>query len=215
MTTAWEDLRDEIREDIEDTKDQPRYSNELLLTYVKDAIKDYSNWFPMRIDAAALSGSGSGPYTIPDDMVNILFVECPANRFLERRIARPGTRYPKTTGRPFFFYKSGGNLYLDGSPLTGEEVLLTYEALHDIPEADDDTLTIPVKDEELIRLYVKAKVYERIRTKAARLDRYKEGDRQDNPITPEVRNLMLDYDTKMAARYEGGTIMLHRQGRTK
>jgi hypothetical protein len=62
---------------------------------------------------------------------------------------------------------------------------------------------------------VKAKVYERIRTKAARLDRYKDGDREDNPITPEVRNLMRDYDKKIAERYEGGTIMLHRQGRTR
>jgi len=213
--TTWETLRDEIREDIEDTKANPRYSDALLLTYAKDAIKDYSNWFPQRTDQTLLSGTGKGPYTLPTDLVNILFLECPANRFLERRIARPGTRYPKITGRPFFFYKTGGSLYLDGSPLAGETVLLTYEATHTIPTGDSTVLTIPIHDEELIRLYVKAKVYERIRTKAARLDRYRDDDRDDNPITPEVRNLMRDYDKKMAERYEGGTIMLHRQGRMR
>lgn len=216
--TTWAELRLEIREDIEDTKSTPRYSDLLLYTYLKDAVKDYSNWFPQRVDNEELTGTGKGPYALPAALVNPLFVECPTNRFLEHRLARPGARYPKTTGRPFFFYIDGGNLYLDGSPQTGETVLMTYESVHDLPTTfDDDTheFTIPVRDEELIRLYVKAKVYERIRTKAARLDKFRDGERDDNPIAPEVRNLQRDYQRKMAERYEGGTIMLHRQGWTR
>ena len=216
--TTWGDLRTEIREDIEDASDTPRYSNTLLYTYLKDGIRDYSTWFPLRQDAVVLVGTETGPYTVPADKVDILFVEVPANRFLEHRKAAPGIRYPKTTGRPFFFYLDGGKLYLDGSPMAGEDVLLTYEAIHGLPTAFDDdafVLTVPERDEELIRLYVKAKIFERIRTKAARLDRYRDNDRDDNPVTPEVANLKKLYWEMLAQRYEGGTIMLHRQGRTR
>jgi hypothetical protein len=217
--TTWETLRTEIREDIEDTGSTKRYSDALLWTYLKDAIKDYSTWFPLRVDKEVLSGSGAGPYPEPVGLVNILFVECPDNRFLERRLASPGARYPKTSGRPFFFYMDGGNLYLDGSPLAGESVLMTYESLHDWPSSSDDddshVFSLPEGDEELIRLYVKAKIFEKVRTKTANLDRFAETGRTENPVTPEVRNLMRDYDRKIAARYQGGSIMLHRQGRIR
>lgn len=216
--STWAELRAAIREDIEDTASSPRYSDGLLYTYLKDAIRDYSTWFPLRMDAVTLSGSGSGPYTVPSDLVDILFIECPANRFLENRKAAPGARYPKTTGRPFFFYVDGASIYLDGSPLAGEIVLITYEAIHDLPTSESDgtfDITVPERDEELLRLYVKAKVFERIRTKAARLDRFRDDDRDDNPITPEVDNIKELYWAMIAERYQGGTIMLHRQGRTR
>jgi hypothetical protein len=216
--TTWGELLAEIREDIEDTAASPRYSDLLLYTYLKDATKDYSNWYPLRVDNETLSGTESGPYTLPATLVSVLFVECPANRFLEQRIPSPGARYPKTTGRPFFFYIDGGNLYLDGSPLSGEDVQMTYQSIHGIPTDETATgfeLTVPEKDEELIRLYVKAKVYERVRTKAARLDRFRDDERGDNPVAPEVRNLMREYRNKIAERYEGGSVMLHRQGRTR
>ncbi len=47
-------------------------------------------------------------------------------------------------------------------------------------------------DEELIRLYVKAKATEQIRTQQSSLDRFKPGNggRDDNPMNPEVRDLM-------------------------
>jgi hypothetical protein len=75
---------------------------------------------------------------------------------------------------------------------------------------DDNTfsLTIPIADEELIRLYVKAKASEQLRTQQANLDRFKlgNGDRQDNPLLPEVNTLMVEYRTKLAERYPGKTI---------
>jgi len=224
--TTWGELRSEIREDIADAGAREKYSDTLLYTYFKDAIRDYSTYFPIRVDREELTGSGKGPYTLPDALVNILFVECPEDRYLEYRLAHPGARYPKTTGQPFFFFVDGGSLYMDGSPISGDTVLMTYEAVHTlpedaIPEEDDDAtiddaiLTVPTQDEELLRLYVKAKVYELVRTKTARLDRFREDERDQNPVVQEVRNLMRDYHQKIAERYRGGAIMLHRQGRTR
>ena len=97
---------------------------------------------------------------------------------------------------------------------------MTYDARHVIPAASDDTaalLTIPEDDEELIRLYVKAKATEQIRTQQASLDRFKpgSGSRDDNPMTPETGNLMQEYRNKIAERIKGGTIMLYRPGRPR
>ena len=73
-------------------------------------------------------------------------------------------------------------------------------------------LDIPDPDLELIRLYVKAKVYEQMRSRTAALDRFKlgSGSRDDNPIAPEVADLMKVYHSKIAERIPGGNIELYR-----
>lgn len=219
----WGDLRDAVREDLQDTSENPKYSDELLFTYLNDALADYSQWFPLRVDAATLSGSALGPYTLPADFVSDIWVECPADRFLERRRPRPGIRYPRQSGKPFHYYLQGGSLYLNGSPLTGETVLMTYEALHPQPDTHDDddhVITVPTADLELIRIYIKAKVMERVRTRQAALDRFKNradsgSDRQDNPLLPEVEEVYEDYYRKISQRLGGGTIRLYRPGRIR
>ena len=69
---------------------------------------------------------------------------------------------------------------------------------------------VPDADLELIRLYVKAKVYEQMRSKQAALDRFKlgSGSREDNPIAPEVEDLMKIYHEKIMERIPGGDIEL-------
>jgi hypothetical protein len=61
-------------------------------------------------------------------------------------------------------------------------------------------------------LYVKAKVYEQMRSRQASLDRFKLGNgaRDDNPLTPEVDDLMKVYHEKIAERIPGGNIELYR-----
>lgn len=227
---TWKELRTAIRAELKDTNEEKyRWPDALLETYLQDALNDYSLWFPIRVDREELTLE-EGTYTLPGDYVDSLFVECPQDRYLERRRPRQGIRYPSVSGRPFFYYTEGGSLYLNGSPLSGETVLLTYEALHAIPliaegdhkgEIDEDAeLTIPTRDLELIRLYIMAKCYEQMRSRQAALDRFKDrassgSDRQDNPLQPEVRSLMDEYDRKIALRYEGGSVRLHRTGRGK
>jgi len=322
--TTWGELRAVIREELKDTNAlKYRWSDALLYLYLKDALNDYSLWFPVREDRTVLVLSGTG-YTLPTDHVNTLFVECPADSYLERRRAFPGVRYPTRSGKPFFFYTQGGKIYLDCSPLEGNNVLLTYEKVHpapifvnlvevlarenlpeiaaeaagaktsppvplelivtgypagaglattvsidgtditdepltDIPFVldgsesvlnaahtvfksvtsvflpgyttigdaasvgyinDDFVITVPVNDEELIRLYMLAKCYGIMRSRQSALDRFKDrsssgSDRQDNPLEPETKNLMDEYYDKLCARIGGGTIQLNRTGRIR
>ena len=211
--TTWGELLSDIRNDIKDTGTTPKFSDATLYMYLKDAIRDYSTYFPKRNDRAELTLNGSA-YDLPADYLDDVSVECPLDRFLERRQERPGRRFTPQS-KPTLYYIEGGALKLNGP--TSEGVYLTYDALHPVPAAADDTtfaLTIMDRDLELIRLYVKAKTNEQLRTKQANLDRFKlgSGNRQDNPIEPEVANLMDDYLTKIAERIGGRAIKLWRPG---
>ncbi len=209
----WGALKQDIRSDLQDTAN--KYSDTLLYLYVKDAIRDYSVWFPKRADREELTVNGSG-YSLPNTFIEEIYVETPLDTYLERRIVRPGT-VRKATLSPRNYFIQGGKIYL--SALGYEEpVFLTYFATHPVPTSESDdafVLSVPDMDIELIRIYVKAKLYERIRAKQANLDRFKPvGTRDDNPIIPEVADLMREYEKGINERIGGGTVFLQKVSRS-
>lgn len=209
--TIWSDFLAEIRTDLKDTGATPRWSDALVFVYTKDGIRDYSQWFPRRIDRVAISAT-NGAYALPTDFIEEIHVECPINTYLEKRVERPGVRQ---NSYRYGYYIQGGSLY--HSPL--ETIYLTYLACHPVPTSEDDdvfTFTIPDVDMELIRLYVKALCYGQLRSRQASLDRFKtSGQRDDNPVILETENLMDTYHAKIAERIRGGMISLYRPGRMK
>lgn len=213
--TTWADLLNDLRFDLRDTATSKRWGDELLYLYTKDAIRDYSTFFPRRINRVEMTVA-DGYATLPSDTVEVVYVECPRDTFLKPRGSRPGVKFASRPGRPTLYDIEGGSLYLNGSPQTGDETLLTYDALHNVPASlndDDFVLTIPDGDLELIRLYAKGKAYEWMRGRTAALDRFKPaGKRDDNPIVPEVDDLMDEYKRKIAERVGGKTVFLHRSG---
>lgn len=217
---TWGTLLADIRADLQDTSDKPRWANDTLYVFAKDALRDYSTWFPRRIDRLELIPI-EDKYPLPTDFIEDIQVECPLDTFLERRLDRPGVKYRKNS---LYYFIQGGSLYLSGALLgdrgSGASALyLTYLASHPVPASATDSefpLTISDSDIELIRLYVKAKIYGLMRSKTATLDRYKPvGDRQDNPLQPETEDLWGEYYAKIAQRIPGGVISLYRAGRLK
>lgn len=213
----WATLLSDLRADLKDTGNTPRWTDDVLYLYVSDAIRDYSRWFPLRVDRAELALT-NGAYPLPSNFVRVIAVESPLERFLEQRVAGQGVWFFQRTPA-LTFYVDGGSLYLVGSPHE-DGVFLTYHAMHGIPANAADTayaLTIPDADIELLRLYVKSKCYEQMRGRQAALDRFKlgSGERTDNPIAPEVDDLMKVYRAKIAERIPGGVIRLHRTGRAR
>jgi hypothetical protein len=214
--TTWAQLLLELRTDLKDTGDKPKWPDPLLFIFTKDAIRDYSLFFPRMMMRVGLVEQDS-TYILPDDYVRAVEVECPKDSFLEQRQERPGVRF-HSQGDATLYYIGHGLLHLNGTPKG--DVLLTYEAVHAIPASVDDieaVLSVPLVDEELIRLYVKAKAYEYVRGPQANLDRHKigSGSRDDNPVMPEVRDLMREYRRKIAERTLGGGVMLWRPGRRR
>ena len=217
---TWGRLLADIRADLQDTSDRPRWSDDTLYVFTKDAVRDYSTWFPRRVDRLEMTLE-DGRYPLPLDYIEDIQVECPLDTFLERRLDRPGVKYRRSS---LYYFIQGGSLYLAGAPLgdggTGSSgVYLTYLASHPVPGSVTDPefiFTVPDSDIELMRLYVKAKVNGQMRQRQAALDRFKPvGERTDNPLEPEVDNLWGEYYAKIAQRIPGGVISLYRAGRLK
>jgi hypothetical protein len=209
----WSELLADIRADLQDTGTTPRWSDKTLFVYVKDAVRDYSIWFPKREDALEIAPL-NGAYPLPVDYIEDIQVECPIGSLLERRQNRPGVHY-RTTSVPLSYFVSGGKMYLS-SP-AADAVYLTYFATHGLPTSESDStfaFTVPDMDVELVRLYVKAQVYGQMRARQAALDRFKvgSGTRTDNPLMPETQDLMEEYHRKIAERIQGGVITLYRRG---
>ena len=214
--TTYAQLLADIRLELKDDA-ATKWSDQSIYLWVKDAIKDYSGWFPKTVDRTVLTMDENYSSALPTDFLQDFNVESPQDTFLEKRPDRPGAKYT-TPSSPTLYYISGGRLYLDAAPIS--ECLLTYGALHTIPASYLNTTTvmsIPSSDEELVRLYVMAKANEQVRTKQSSIDRFKlgAGRRDDNPVNLEVSTLMDEYYAKIAERTPGGSISLYRQGRRR
>lgn len=217
--TTWAEFLLDLRTDLQDTSTTQRWSDKILWVYTKDAIRDYSTWFPKRVDRYAMT-LVNGVYALPLNFLVEIHVEAPDGNYLEKRQEIPGTKLRKRLVAPimpFYYFVEGGNLYL-GAP--SDEVHMTYQASRTVPTSETHAafvFEISDSDLELVRLYVKAKVYEQMRSRTAALDRFKlgSGKRDDNPLAPEVADLMLVYHQKIAERYPGGNIALYRSGRLK
>lgn len=209
----WTTLLNDIRLDLQDTSDNPKYSDKVLYLYTKDAIRDYSTWFPKRNDHVAMT-LVNGAYPLPVDFIEDIHVECPGDTYLEKRYAQNGVSFKKTSV-PSSYYVHGGNLYL--SAPTTLPVYLSYLGAHPVPMSELDgtfQITVPEADLELLRLYVKAKTLGQLRGRQAALDRFKvTGARDDNPLIPETGDLMGQYHAAIAQRVRGGVILLHLIGR--
>jgi len=145
---TWKQLLADLRNYLQDTASSPKWSDAQLLLFTQDAIRDYSLYFPQRVDRVELDLDDDGmSYELPEDFVDVIHVESPKDRYLEPRQERPGMKL-FSRARPLSYFIQGGNLYLMGSPLD-EEVLLTYFAVHPVPESTKDaewTSTIPDRD---------------------------------------------------------------------
>jgi hypothetical protein len=198
---TWGDLLADLREDLQDTSPtNPAYTSKMLWLYARDAVKDYSQFFPLRVDALEIAGVDER-YALPADFIDEIFVECPRGTFLEPRVITPGIK--KVAGTTVYRYEIiGGGIYLDAA--TDESIWLTYSAYHTFPTSETASTTVisvPLGDIELIHLYVRARITTQVRARTANLDRYKEdGRRDDNPMAKEYNNLMGEYHRKIMDR---------------
>ncbi len=207
--TTWNTLLADLREDLQDTSEtNPAYSDRMLWMYARDAVRDYSQYFPLRVDAIEITGV-DGRFSLPANYIEEIYVECPRGTYLEPRAVAPGIK--KIVGTvPYRYEIECGGVYLDAP--TTQNIWLTYHAYHGFPtsEADGVTIiTIPDGDMELIHLYVRARITTQLRARTARLDRYREdGRRDDNPLDLEYRNLMAEYHTKIMSRLTTSAVYL-------
>lgn len=209
---TWGALQSRIREELDDPAEPFTWSEDLLFYWLQDALADYSLHNPLE-KVTDLTDKTGASYTLPVDLLAIKWVENPQGTFLSKRESRPNVRFRARGPKPRRYWMSNNKLMLELE--TADTVQLTYNGLHSAPTDVDNTtfeLTVPLRDFELLSLYVRAKAYGRMRGKQSNLDRFTlgSGDRDDNPVQPEVDDLMNEYRTKIAERYSGGVITLFR-----
>jgi len=206
--TTWASFLNGVRLYLNDTRDTPKYSDKLIYLYTCDALRDYSNWFPL-ITRTEIDCVG-GVYAVPSDLMDIRAVEIPAATYLKTRMARPGFKF-RTLSHPSLYWKIGSFIYLNSD--TTDSIFLTYGACHTLPTSETDTtfeFTVPEGDMELLNLYARAKCLGQTRSRQANLDRFKRrGERDDNPLINETQTLMDEYYSKIAERSKGGVVYLY------
>jgi hypothetical protein len=220
MPNTWASFLAELRIELDDTGATPRWTDNILYTFTRDGIWDYSQYFPMRVDHAELLSvvGNDKKFTLPASFLDDILVECPSGNYLEVRRERPGVKL-STSNSPLFYFVDAGCLYLDASP-SGAAVLLSYYGAHGIPAAATDTtfaLTIPTSDLEVLKLYVQARVNVVIRNRQSLLDRFDPGtgSRTDNPVRPETTDFFHRYNEAIAVRLRPQAIRLYRPRRSQ
>jgi hypothetical protein len=213
--STWGELLADIRADLRDSGETKRWTDEMLFLFTKDAIRAYSADLPLFVYRTELAAS-NGKFPLPASFLSVVTVELEQGVYLEKFDPRPGRRFiPQARATRFFV--SAGYLHLDAPPTDGDTVLLSYRAMHDLPRSEDDleaVMTVPAEDEELIRIYIRAKVAEQMRLAQASLDRFKpgSGDRDDNPMIPEFRQLMEEFHARVAQKL-GGVVTIYQAKR--
>lgn len=208
----WGTFLTDLREDLQDTSESnPAYTSRLLYLYALDGMRDYSQYFPLRVDALEIEGV-DGRFPLPANYIEDITVECPRGKYLTPRPILPGMT--KIVGYvPTRYEIEGGGIYLDAP--TTESIWLTYYAYHTFPTSEVDTdaeISIPDGDTELLRLYIRARIAAQLRMKTARNDRYREDARRDdNPLEDEFSHLMAEYHNKISARTHTVAIFLRKQ----
>ena len=211
--STWSSLFADIRNDLNDTSATPRWTDTLLLLFAKDAVRIYSVNLPRLVYREEISAK-DGSFELPAGVLSIVAVETQEGVYLGRFQPKPGKRV-RAPGAANAYFTDGRKLYLNVAPVDENTLLLTYRAYYSVPTVVASTTEsgIPPEDEELIRLYVKAKISEQMRLGQSSLDRFKPaGNRDDNPLLPEHNELMAEFHTRIAQRL-GGVIPLNRGGR--
>ena len=213
MAITWANLLTSLRYELDDVvAGNYLWSDEALFVWLGDALSDYSVYNPLVIVADISLAEASDSYDLPSDNLGVLSVQSPLGTYLQQRRVRPGVVYRSRT-ETLSYELVGDTITLNSSATS---VILSYRAIHPSPETCEDydfELTFPVRDTELIRLYICAKAYGRMRSQQASLDRFKlgSGNRTDNPLIPAVNELMDEYYRKINLRYGGGVITLSPQ----
>ena len=209
--TTWGGLLADIRSDLKDTGATPRWGDDILYLFAKDAINAYSLDFPLLSIRQELVAT-NGKFDLPSNFLDAISAETAPGEYLKPLHPAIGLKIggvQKATS----YYISAGKLYLDKSPQDESTILFSYYGKYDLPTSKDDAnfeLAVPPEDEELIRLFIKAKIAEQIRLQQSNLDRFKpsSGARDDNPLLPEHNELMKEYKERVAER-TGGIVNMY------
>ncbi len=165
MATTLADLRAQCRAFLADSAIWP---DAKLDRFINDGIRAYSNELPRRMRQVRLLSTGVQAYDLPGGhgFLRLVGVECPAGQdppsFLRRarswsEFYADGETYivqPPLDSVPAESDTAVGQLVIARAVATGESAVVTYDAVHRLPSADTDIVTVPEAHHEAIIAFV-------------------------------------------------------------
>jgi hypothetical protein len=164
MSSTLLQLRDSIRYIL---KDKNLFRDTMLNQWINDALRDYSNSFPMeqwqKIDCTAATRE----YSISYPVIAVLSVEYPDGETPPRYLQHKSEHDPGFWDNPYYDIRqpqsavtSSGDpliynyLVIGESPASTEDIIFRYFTHHRLPESTSSYLTVPDQHLEAIRLFV-------------------------------------------------------------
>jgi hypothetical protein len=138
------------------------WEQETLESWILDAVKDYSQYFPrVQTSALTVTSETGHAYDLPADFLNVILVEYPTGEdppayLLRRARTRPDFYdhpgyYDVEPSKAAFGY---AQIYFSEEPQAGEEWQVTYHGTHDSTLDPSDVITVPQDHEYLLILFV-------------------------------------------------------------
>lgn len=177
--TTLADLRGRLRVLLNDnTAGGYLWSDMMLNLVLGDAVRSYSRSCPLERTASITTIAGKDEYDLPSDCVKVMRVECEAYGHMP--LQEGGDAF----GEGYGLY--GGKLMLlPGGLETGLMVLVRYLSLHSIPVLDQDVLTVPAGDEDLVLAFAAARAIESLVVDEAKRERFEARYGQNSSVAAE------------------------------
>jgi len=203
-----------VRVMLSDEGTTKKYPDTELLLYCKRALDLYSSYFPLYVSATATGSGTDGQYLLELGWTVTRVsheTDTGYENFLEE--------IPRVSGQAMHYYVEGWwreSNTLHVTPTTLEDIKLYYSTRHTHPTETTSVLTIPPLDELLIEKAMCGMAMDRMVSKAAVLDRWKEkGKRDDNPIIVARHNWMKEFEKGIAQRMAGRKLRFVVKGRDR
>lgn len=157
--TTLSDLAARVLQAVDDATETTWTAAEIK-DWIRDGIRDYSQYFPRRLQAAIPTTAGEHVYDLPETATELLLVEYPVGEDPPVYLHYRSRSHPQFWNRDGYYdYRlsnaagSAPEICLSAAPPAGQTIAVNYLAPHDIPAQDAGVLTVPGVHEPLIILY--------------------------------------------------------------
>jgi hypothetical protein len=149
------------------------WSDDTIMYWLIDAIRDYSQYFPRMLDYTyTVQAEDSGhSYALPSDFLSVILVEYPVAEDPPAYLVRRPRTHPEFYDREGFYdiqeYHDANAypyIYFSEEPAEAEKWKITYLAQHDTGLDTGDTITVREDHEGILILFV---TWQALRERAA------------------------------------------------
>jgi hypothetical protein len=153
MTITKADLRALIRKVLTDATQWPDAS---LDQWITDSIRDYSIYFPRKVELVDDCAAGVRSYTVSTSSLfqGVVSVEYPYGQNPARYLKRKNVQEPNSDGGPYYdVVMEGGSIWLGETPTAAQDYRCVYLANHTPPALDVTALSMPDSHVDALKLY--------------------------------------------------------------